>query len=363
MALAISPGYAAAHPPLHPKTGRIHLFHSSITRLIPIPLLLLVLSLLPPGRVFAGPFEDDGTPTAAQVVKAVNQLRMDQGLSPLNVHPLLMQVAQTEADGIANGMPGHWRPNGLTLGQWLISLGYPLAGDLSQDGYRSENWLMARTAAEAIQAWQGDGEHSNTMLSPDRSDIGVGIAVADQVYIVLLTALQTTSGQMQSEANLYLTQVASSKSGAADGSLVSQFIKPVLLSTARPDGNVVHKTQYGQSLWSIAVAYNTTIDQIRAWNNLGQDTIIYEGQFLLVQISATQPPPATLTPRPSSTMKNTATVRPATPSPTLTVLPSSLSPAENLSSLSSPIDVRVGLALVLFTLAGLVAVLLLQKRD
>ncbi len=180
MALARSPGHATGYT----KTDRFYPSRSSITWVLrtwvfPITLLLLVLSLLPSKKVLAGPFDDADTPTAAQVVKAVNKLRIDQGLSPLNVHPVLMQVAQIEADGIANGMPGHWRPDGLTLGQWLISLGYPLAGDLSQDGFRSENWLMARSADEAIQAWNGDGEHSNTMLSLDRSDIGVGIAVGN----------------------------------------------------------------------------------------------------------------------------------------------------------------------------------------
>ena len=343
-------------PPGHPEPGRICLFHSSITRLLSIPLLLLVLSLFPSGKVFAGPFAEADTPTAAQVIQAVNNLRVDQGLSPLNVHPVLMQIAQTEADGIANGLPGHWRPSGLTLGQWLVSLGYPLAGDLSLDGFRSENWWMVHTAAEAIQAWQGDAEHSNTMLSPDRSDIGAGIAVAgDQVIIVLLTALQTASGQMQSDANPVLTQVAASKSGAADGSLLSQYIKPVLLSTARPDGDVVHKTQYGQSLWSIAIAYQTTIDQIRLWNNLGQETTIYEGQVLLVQKSATQPPPATFTPRPSPTPLATAVS-----SPTATVSPTSLNPVENTSSLGSSIDTRLVLILLLFALLGLAAALLFK---
>jgi uncharacterized protein YkwD len=180
------------------------------------------MSLHPFEEVFAGPFAEAGKPTAAQVIEAVNELRIDNGLDALGVHTALMQAAQTEAEGIANGMPGHWRPYGLTLGQWLISLGYPLAGDLSQDGYRSENWLMAHNSEEAIQAWTGDGEHSNTMLSPDRSDIGVGIAVSDDVYIiVLVTALQTGSGAMQSAAYPLLTQAASSSSDAGEGSLAS----------------------------------------------------------------------------------------------------------------------------------------------
>jgi LysM repeat protein len=245
----------------------------------------------------------------------------------------------------------------------LISLGYPLAGDLSQDGFRSENWTAARSADEAIQAWKGDGEHSNTMLSPDRSDIGVGIFVGDQVFIVLITALQTSSGKMQSAADPLLTQVASTKSGATEGSLMSQYMKPVALSTARPDGDVIHKIQYGQSLWSIAIAYHTTIDQIRAWNNLGQDTTIYEGQVLLVQKSATQPPAATLTPRASSTPLSTAIERRATSSSTATVLPASMSTGEDIPSQSPAIGIRAGLILVLVASGGLIAVLLMQRRN
>jgi len=45
------------------------------------------------------------------------------------------------------------------------------------------------------------------------------------------------------------------------------------------------------------VTYNTTIDQIRAWNiSLTDSSEIYDGQILLVQMGATQPPPPTNTP-------------------------------------------------------------------
>jgi len=234
--------------------------------------------------------------TAAEVIEAVNQLRIANGLLPLNTHPVLMQVAQWEANAIAGGAPGHTRPNGLTLGQWLLSLGYPLSGDLSLDGYRSENWIAASSAQQAVQMWLGDAPHTNTMLSPDRSDIGAAIAVSDQTYIVIETALQTNSGQMQYDAYAILTAIAQGDYTSGEDSSVPQYIIPVKRSTARPDGNVIHKVQYGQSLWSIAVTYNTTINQIRAWNNLGDATDIYEGQVLLVQMHATQPPPPTNTP-------------------------------------------------------------------
>ena len=50
---------------------------------------------------------------------------------------------------------------------------------------------------DAISMWLGDDEHTDTMLSEYRSDIGVAVVVSDQIYIVLETALRTNLGKMQ----------------------------------------------------------------------------------------------------------------------------------------------------------------------
>jgi LysM repeat protein len=212
-----------------------------------------------------------------------------------------MTLAQRQADGIAAGLAGHWRPYGLMLGQLLIMEGYPLSGDLTQDGYRSENWIVSMTAQGAIDARLSDDEHSNTMLSEFRSDIGAGASMMrdewgqDQIYVVIETALQTRSGQQQSWARDFLTRLPSVINGTTsiNGTQVplaqGQYIIPVIRSTTRPDGDVVHEVQYGQSLWGIAITYGTTIEQIQKLNNLGESTIVYEQQILLVQKGATQP--------------------------------------------------------------------------
>jgi len=323
--------------------------------------LMLTLNLRPPKDVSARPLPQEtqesqtSTATAAEVIEAVNALRIANGLLPLNTHPVLMQIAQWEANAIAGGAPGHTRPNGLTLGQWLLSLGYPLSGDLSLDGYRSENWIAAATAQQAIEAWLGDAPHTNTMLSSDRSDIGAAIAVSDQTYIVIETALQTNSGQMQYDAYEILTAIAQNGSVGGIDSSVPQYIIPVKRSTARPDGNVVHKVQYGQSLWSIAVTYNTTINQIRAWNNLGETTEIYDGQVLLVQMGATQPPPPTMTPQPSpTTFFMTATPTESVIPPTATVQPVATDPkmGEDSSPHLSSAGIWVGVIIALALAAG-----------
>ncbi|PKN97325.1 MAG: hypothetical protein CVU42_16435 [Chloroflexi bacterium HGW-Chloroflexi-4] len=250
-------------------------------------------------------------PTPSDLIDAVNDLRIANGLRPLKEHQVLMQIAQIEVEGVAAGNFGHWRPNNISLGQWLISLGYPLAGDLSLDGYRSENFTAGvdLRVQGVIRKWSEDEAHLNTMLSPYRTDIGVGISTSvDEVgqtvyFYVLETALQTQDNLMQSKAYPTLTAIAMNQGGmygdatqAALSLQVSQYIIPVVRATARPDGDVIHEVRNGQSLWSIAIEYGVKIDQIRQLNNL-PSIDIYLGQKLLVQKNATQQP----TPTPAMT--------------------------------------------------------------
>jgi len=129
----------------------------------------------------------------------------------------------------------------MTLGHELLLKGFPLWGDLSQDGYRSENWGVAMTAEDVISMWLGDDEHTNTMLSEFRSDIGVAVAVSDQIYVVLETALRTNSGKMQDTAYNILTGIPMTQAAcmgwqtqSADQGPFAQYSVPVALSTAWP---------------------------------------------------------------------------------------------------------------------------------
>lgn len=286
---------------------RVYLRCSSLIHLFIAAMTLMLLFSMPRETVRAQtpitetPQAAIQPPTPGEIIDAINALRLSYGRPALATHPVLMALAQRQADGIAAGLQGHWRPYGLTLGQLLIMEGYPLAGDLTQDGYRSENWIISMTAQGAIDAWLSDDEHSNTMLSEFRSDIGAGVSMMrdewgqDQIYVVIETALQTRSGQQQSWARDFLTRLPSliAETTSINGTPVplseGQYIIPVTRNTARPDGDVLHEVQYGQSLWSMAITYGTTIKQIQAWNNLGESNTVYEQQLLLVQKGATQP--------------------------------------------------------------------------
>jgi len=306
-------------------------------------ILLLTIWILPSAPVQAGPLslprfqEASSTPEAvtstpepaipspADIINAVNNLRLANGLNVLSVHPVLMDVAAQQASALAasEGAIGHERPCGMTLGGQLLLMGFPLWGDLSMDGYRSENWVTASTVEQVMAFWQSDDEHNNTMLSEFRSDIGAAIAVSDQIYVVLETALSTPSRQHQNTAYDVLTGIPATQTlcaGFASGE-ISDYSIPVAISTARPDGDVVHEVKYGQTLWSLAIHYKISIEEIKRLNGLTEDTIV-PGWKLLIQKDATQPAPPTptfilnpldktQTPFPTSTLTATPSFTPS----------------------------------------------------
>jgi LysM repeat protein/uncharacterized protein YkwD len=339
----------------------------SLIWMVLLTLLVLILGLLPSKQALARTSAQENPPTSAQVIEAVNGLRLAYGLPPLNIHPVLMQVAEWEVNAIASGALGHTRPNGLSLGQWLLSLGYPLSGDLTLDGYRSENIIeCVCSASEAVEEWRLDEPHLNTMISPNRSDIGAAVVMAKNewgtmvYYLVLETALQTKSGKMQYDAYSILTALPITQAvyhgdatQAAQALLVPQYIVPVVRPTARPDGDVIHEVKNGQSLWGIATGYGVKIEQIQRLNNL-TDTGIYPGQKLLVQKGATQPAPTAM---PTSTHPAKVDVLSPTPiaeqsSPTPSITPLSAPTAPEKISIAG---VAAGILLLASLLAGLVS--------
>ena len=316
--------------------------------------LLLLLSITPKQVVEARPFANITSPS--QLIDAVNSLRAANGLAALPVHQALMQSAQSQADYMAaTGNVTHSRPSG-TYTQQLLSLGFPLAGDLSAGGFRSENILS--TYGPLVwngvpSAWQ-DAQHMNTMLSGNFTHIGAGISQSgDMYYYAVDTAAATSSGQQQDSAATVLTSVPGGSSDAG----VSQFMVPVTLNTPRPDGNVYHKVQYGQSLWSIAIAYGTTIKSIQALNNLGEDSTVYQGQELLVVTGATQAAApaleATATTQSTATFAPTSTSAPTSTPQQVTLTPTTEATSETSSKPASSRALIVVLIVAAFVGAGM----------
>ncbi|HMX75056.1 MAG TPA: CAP domain-containing protein [Anaerolineales bacterium] len=332
--------------------------------------VLVCAVLLPtPSKAESLPRQTINTPS--QLIDAVNNLRIANGLPALAVHSVLMQSSQSQADYMASvGYATHERPGGISFTQQLLSLGFPLAGDLSLGGFRAENVIQSSNPLVwngVPPAWQ-DSQHMNTMLSQNFTHIGAGISQGPSGYFYALDcAAATGSGEMQDGVTTLLTSVPG---GAQAG--VSQYMVPVMLSTANANGDVFHKVQYGQTLWSIAIEYGTTIKAIQALNGLGEDLVVYQGQELLVLKGVTPPPAATPTmvqvmetPTSAELITTEMPIPPVTPTsiPQVVTAPATDMPVEEEGSSSNSSGLLVGILVVAALVGGGVAVWLIRDPN
>lgn len=323
------------------------------------------ISFSQPKPVFAHP-QRQIISTPSQLIDAVNALRLSYGLSTLAVHSVLMQTAQGQADYMAaTGNVTHTRPGGISYTQQLISLGFPLSGDLSLGGFRAENILSSGGPLDwngVPPAWQ-DADHMNTMLAQNFTHIGAGISQGPGGYYYAVDcAASTGSGQMQESAASILGTTSGTQ--VAGGAAISQYMVPIMKSTANANGDVIHKVQYGQTLWSIAIDYGTTINNIQALNNLGEDLVIQQGQELLVLKGAT-PPPSTPTPAPLATGIPSLTAIPSTPEiifPFTAVVAPTQTPVTESTPVASGNSSRLWIVLLIFAalIGGAMAVWLIR---
>jgi LysM repeat protein len=248
---------------------------------------------------------------AYDLIDAVNALRASKGLAAYQVNSILMQTAQAQANYMAaTGNITHFGPDGSRPFQRALAAGYPVAGDLSLGGWFSEN-IQGGTGLspqQAVNAWMGDAPHQNTMLSASLQDIGAGVAVdGDFYYYVIDCALASGSAVFYTPASGGTVVVVSGTPATQEPTIAAAIV-----STPDENGNVYHVVQPGQTLWQIALAYKTTIDQLKRLNNLTADDI-YVGQKLLIGRAGTAtpiPPAATKTRDPST----------VTPFPTFAIL-------------------------------------------
>ncbi len=291
--------------------------------------------------------------TAYELISAVNVLRASHGLAAYGIDPLLMLSAQMQADYIAsqasNSVNGHVGPGGTDADARAFAVGFTYVQGLDIN----ENWCVepVGTSFDAIVngVWS-DALHMHTMLHPHGQLAGAGISVTgNMMYIILdVAAYWGDAGKTP-----WPTSSAYTSSNNPAG--ISQFIAPVKVATPRPDGSVVHLVQSGQSLWSIATGYGTTIDSIRRLNNLGESATIYIGQKLLIN------PPGSLTPTP---VEKTST--PSMGDYLLPHVPSAEweTAAETTPSLkTSPIIDPNSIFLLLFVLCGAGVILIFIGRQ
>ncbi len=323
-----------------------------------ILLLALILSLIPSEQVIAQPEHFSPKPVVQDLIDEVNALRISNGLPAYQVNSILMDVAQRHADYIASkGIITHFSEDGTRPYQRAIAAGYSVAGDLSAGGSFAENLHSGASlsAKGIVTFWQSDATNLETMLSSTFEDVGVGEATATGItYYVLVAGLEGDAPSGTASVTSAVTTPTRSEITATPAALefviatAGGFGTPAIvvsLSTPLENGEIFHVVKKNEGLWSIALAYGTTVEQIKLLNGFSTDEI-FEGQKILVF----RPIPDTATPTPP---ESTATLGiptstptlPATQTATATSTPIPVAPASRQSS-GLVVGMIVGVALL-----------------
>jgi uncharacterized protein YkwD len=249
--------------------------------------------------------------SAYELLDAVNSLRLSRGLAPYQADPILMGIAQAQAEYLVSiSAITHTGPDGSRPYQRALAAGYLVAGDLSLGGFFAENITagVGKTATEAVETWMGDDPHLNTMLSSNLQDAGAGVGVTGNTYYYVLDAGRSTGGKP-----VAYTPPA----------YINQPTPTIIPNTPNPDGSIIHVVRPGDTLGSLSLAYDISIADLLALNNLTIKSVIYVDQKIVIRAANTPTPTqptGTPTIRPTATewptITYTATWLPVPPTPT-----------------------------------------------
>lgn len=158
---------------------------------------------------------------------------------------------------------------------------------------------------------------TSTQCTPPSGWIRITIVPGDTIYSI--AQRYKTSAESLNAANCL--QSADLPAGS------SLYVPPVPTVTVIPCGPPIgwvraHIVQRGDTLFSIALSYNTTVSQLQRANCMGSSTVIYAGQRLWVPNMPTRTPIPGITIIPDfPTSTNTSIPIPATETPSPTTPP------------------------------------------
>ncbi|MFA5837438.1 MAG: LysM peptidoglycan-binding domain-containing protein [Bellilinea sp.] len=234
--------------------------------------------------------------TAYDLIALVNNIRIGNGLPALEVSSILMSTAQSSAEIMAANRMG-WHI-GDVRGR-VMAAGY--GGGAS--AWATENFAIGPISLEDLAWMWSDADHMIPMVKPAYQHIGAGVATAADGSIYYIVHAAYTSGSGASS-----TQLPGS-TGAQPTAPAAQWIIPVVTATPAADGAVIHEVKMGQSLWSIAIAYNTHIVDILRFNQMSpEQQVVWVGQKLNIPV----------TPQPTLSQTQGTTSSPAEPVATST---------------------------------------------
>lgn len=330
--------------------------HNHLLVLVILCAFLLALSPVTPVAA-----QDDNPVTPWDLISLVNGIRTGNGLPALEVNSILMSTAQSTAEIMAaNNMTWHI---GDVRGR-VMAAGY--GGGAT--AWATENFAVGPMSLSDIAWIWSDADHMIPMVNPAYQDIGAGVATASDGSVYYIVQAAYVSGSAP-----YRTPTPANSNGPAPTESIPQLIIPVVTAIPASDGTVIHEVQMGQSLWSIAIAYDTHIVDILRFNNMSpEQQIVWTGQKLKIPVTVLPTAPAaeaTNTPVMVAAANLNPNVQQTPPSqssaqPTLTATFSS-GPEEELPYGDGQEDLTIPMVLGGIFIAGVILIIigLMSKRS
>jgi len=274
-----------------------------------------------------------------------------------------MSAAQTHAEWIVEtGQGGHIGAGGSNETMRVSWTGYGGGAAIQCD----ESWASGSTIDDAVYGAWSDWVHQEVMLNAwgnRYTDVGGGVASSGNGRYVFVLNVCMVVGQPASGDAPDIDDPASNTLGEPLAPVAdpSQYIFGVTQATPHVDGTIKHKVLYGQTLITIADAYNTTVIDLRTLNKMdANNTVIWPDQELIIkQGTGEAEPQAALTPTAEAVAESTVTADVPTPTtdPTPIVVAAPTGLPETPAAADTSTDPKFGL--LLLGISALVLVLLL----
>lgn len=211
---------------------------------------------------------------AWDLIAAMNVWRTSNGLPALIEDGTINAVAQGTAQIMAD--------QNLS---WHIG---NVAGRLQGAGYgggkkvyATENFAMASSGGsiDQIMMMWADPDHMLPATNPSYCHVGAGVATASNGFVYYVLQAAYVAGEACTGS---YSPPGGTDPGSPGTGFVPGIVTPVELAEPNEKGIYTHIVKPGQAFWAIAVAYNTTIKNLRSWNGLSESYILRIGDELII---------------------------------------------------------------------------------
>jgi LysM repeat protein/uncharacterized protein YkwD len=234
--------------------------------------LLLTMSTVPNLRAEerSAPVQQpssDLSPEARQAALLINRLRIEAGLPPLAVHPLLNLAVNLHIyDMITTGHYGHSGSDGSNVHLRITRTGYAISG------WAGENWVVSETVEKGIGWWMTDPPHRQNVLNRSYKEMGLGTYPHPKGWGLILVVDFTTGSQNQ-EAGIALVP---------DNATAPMPQVVVAAPPAVQQSGARYTVQQGDTLYSIGTRYGLTWQQMARANGLGEFSVLKVGSQIVL---------------------------------------------------------------------------------